>query len=233
VTDPQDPFAPPPPGHPPTPWAQPPQPSWGEPQWGDSAYPYVQPPRTNVLAIIALVTTVLCLPASVVLGVIALVQVRRSGERGRGLAIAALVVDAVLVVLLAVFIGLAASGALDGPAGDGLVGQAGATTAGACLVSSGDGGSSEVPCTEDHDEEVFYVGALDEGAYPGDDEVLTEADAACAQHYRSYVGAGYDNSSLDYDYYSPDGTEWASGEHRVVCVITTQLWTGSVRSSGR
>lgn len=48
--------------------------------------------RTNTLSILALVAAFVVSVAGVVLGIIALAQVRRTGEAGRGLAIAAIVI---------------------------------------------------------------------------------------------------------------------------------------------
>ena len=48
--------------------------------------------RTNTLAILALVAALVASAVGIVLGFIALGQIRRSGEAGRGLAIAAIIV---------------------------------------------------------------------------------------------------------------------------------------------
>ena len=74
-------------------------------------------PRTNTLAIVSLVTGFCCSIAAVITGHIALGQIRRTGEAGRGLAIAGLVLGyvsmglAVLMLVIAVFF-TAAFGAL-------------------------------------------------------------------------------------------------------------------------
>jgi uncharacterized membrane protein len=52
--------------------------------------------RTSTLAILALVASLVVSPVGFVLGFVALGQVRRSGEAGRGLAIAAIVVGFVV-----------------------------------------------------------------------------------------------------------------------------------------
>ena len=48
--------------------------------------------RTNTLAILSLVAAFVASFVGVVLGILALLQIRRSGEAGRGLAIAAIVI---------------------------------------------------------------------------------------------------------------------------------------------
>lgn len=58
-----------------------------------------KPNGWSALAIVALVAAVLAPPLGIVLGVLALLRVRRTHLRGGGLAIAAIVVAAVLCVL--------------------------------------------------------------------------------------------------------------------------------------
>ena len=86
--------------------AQPPPPGYGSPQpppVGYPGYPYptyqYPPPRpTNALAIASLVCAFLFAPLGIVLGYLSLSQIKRSGEDGRGLAIAGLVVGYVVTV---------------------------------------------------------------------------------------------------------------------------------------
>ena len=59
-------------------------------------YPYGPPPRTNALAIATLFSAFLCTPVAIVFGHVSLAQIRRSGEQGRGLAIAGLVIGYLL-----------------------------------------------------------------------------------------------------------------------------------------
>lgn len=114
MTDPQDPFAAPgdqPPQQPP----QAPPPGYGTPPQGYGAPPpgYGQPPaygaapgygppateRTNTLAIIGLIAAFFCGLAGVVMGIIARSQIKQRGERGDGLAIAAIVVGALNILI--------------------------------------------------------------------------------------------------------------------------------------
>ena len=63
------------------------------PGYGSEPYGYAQPPsdRYNVLAIVSLVSAFFVSLAAVITGHIALGQIKRTGEKGRGLAIAGLV----------------------------------------------------------------------------------------------------------------------------------------------
>jgi peptidyl-prolyl cis-trans isomerase B (cyclophilin B) len=75
-------------------WGQPPQPAQG---FYPPAYP---PPRqTNSMAIVALVSVLVFAPLGIVFGHIALSQIRRSDEDGKGLAIAGLVIGYILTGL--------------------------------------------------------------------------------------------------------------------------------------
>ena len=91
-----------PPAGPPTP----PVP-YGTPAPHGVAAPYaVGPvaPRTNTLAIVSLVTGFCCSIAAVVTGHIALGQIKRTGEQGRGLALAGTIVSGVSVLVGVIFI---------------------------------------------------------------------------------------------------------------------------------
>ena len=73
----------------------------------NTAYPqgYSYAPPTNTLAIVALVLAFVMAPAGIVCGHIALGQIKRTGERGRELALAGLITGYVitgLVVLMTI-----------------------------------------------------------------------------------------------------------------------------------
>jgi hypothetical protein len=55
--------------------------------------------RTNVIAIFALVASILFAPAGIVLGLFAHRQIKRTGERGQGLATAGVAIGGILVAL--------------------------------------------------------------------------------------------------------------------------------------
>ena len=84
--------APPPPDHRPT------QPYQGYP----GGYPMPRP--TNTFAVVALVGAFLFSPLGIVFGHLALSQIKRTGEDGRGLAIAALVIGYVATGFLVIMV---------------------------------------------------------------------------------------------------------------------------------
>lgn len=130
----QPPWQPPPPypGSPPSPygapggWAsQPPQyppygappGTWGQPPYGWGSGYYPQPPATNGFAIASLVlslTPFLVIGLGwgsllgLIFGIVALRQTARDGTRGRGLALAGVIIGAIgLLVVIAIAVGVA------------------------------------------------------------------------------------------------------------------------------
>ncbi len=87
----------PPPYYPPQP------PHYGSP-YGPGPYPYPAPPPTNGMAIASLICAFVFAPLGIVFGHISLSQIKKSGEEGRGLAIAGLVISYLVTVLSIVVI---------------------------------------------------------------------------------------------------------------------------------
>jgi len=170
-------------------------------------------------------------------GITALVQIRRRGQSGTGLAIAGIVVSSGWVVIGVVAAAVAVFGT-SGSGGDlGRVADAGSASVSDCLRQpDGDGSvATQVDCATSHDAEVFLVQGLGETGWPGYDTIDGRADDVCYAGFDSYVGTSYDDSSYDYGYFLPDQGEWESGEHRVVCVVLqgdADTLRGSVRGSG-
>ena len=76
--------------------------------YGAQQYPYGQQTApTNVLAIVALVSAFFIPVAGIVCGHLALGQIKRTGENGRGLALAGLIIGYVLTALIVLMIVLA------------------------------------------------------------------------------------------------------------------------------
>jgi len=89
-------------------YGTPPYEPYGYPVHPYPPYPYPYPaPRTNALAIASLVCAFLFAPLGIVFGHLSLSQIRRSGEDGRGLALAGLVIGYVVTIaaILAVVAG--------------------------------------------------------------------------------------------------------------------------------
>jgi len=76
----------------------PPPPTLGYPGYPHPGYPYPPARPTNALAIASLVCAFLFAPLGIVFGYLSLSQIKRSGEDGRGLAIAGLVIGYVVTI---------------------------------------------------------------------------------------------------------------------------------------
>lgn len=176
------PFAPqPPPGQPPY---VAPQPQYGQPPYGQPQPPYGQQPHpplnapggkggTNTLAIVSLVSSFFVGLAGVITGHIALSQIKRTGEEGRGLAIAGLVIGylmtlatigAVIVMFVSLFaLGVAADNAAGSPNGStkqGSVASTGAVPANANAfggITFGKDGALVPPTTTDTSVDVSQL----------------------------------------------------------------------------
>lgn len=88
----------------PPPYGPPPGPQWpGNPApWPPQPYPYPEPePRkpTNGFAVASIICAVLCAPLGVLFGHLSLWQIKRTGDDGRGLAVAGLIVGYSLTVV--------------------------------------------------------------------------------------------------------------------------------------
>ncbi|MFD5743705.1 septum formation family protein [Streptomyces massasporeus] len=222
---PRDPFGPPP--------ANPPQ---GMPGYGPygpaghAARPYgAAPVSVNALAVAALVLGVLCfLPAAgLVLGLIALWQIRRSGQSGRGLAIAGAVLSVVGIVLWVVVLSTGAAsqvweGFKDGARrGD----EVQSLDKGDCFDAPGglEGDTYDVdrvPCEGRHDAEVFAVVTLPGGAFPGDKRITDIADEKCYALQDQYAMDTWAMpADVDVYYLLPSRVSWRYGDRAITCLF--------------
>jgi hypothetical protein len=69
------------------------------PPYSNAGYGYPKLPPTNTLAILSLVFAFVFAPAAIVLGAVARKQIRRTGERGSGLATSGFVLGIVFTVI--------------------------------------------------------------------------------------------------------------------------------------
>ena len=77
-----------------------------------------------------------------------------------------------------------------------------------------------IPCDQPHDNEVFAKPQLPDGPYPGDDEILVEAQELCLDEFTAYTGQDYDTSPLDVFPITPTEQTWEDGDVRsVVCSL--------------
>ncbi|WP_030688438.1 DUF4190 domain-containing protein [Streptomyces globisporus] len=221
---------------------------YGGPPGAPGAVPYGQPPQrsTNGLAIGSLVSGIVCClpPLGLILGLVALPQIRKKDQTGKGLAIAGIVLSAVSSLLLVV--GLA-SGAFSS-AWNGF--QKGVDEAsrskspyslriGQCFNDDSEGEKyatdvKVVDCARPHDGEVtgdFKVTGFVK--WPGDDPIDQIAQTRCEAINSSYA---LDTWKVPKDvwtyYYLPSSQSWRLGDRTVTCALATEKtpFSGSLRS---
>ncbi|WP_406405309.1 DUF4190 domain-containing protein [Streptomyces sp. NBC_00879] len=204
-------------------------------------------PPVNGLAITSLVVGIVCCipPLGLILGLIALSQIKRNGHRGKGMAIAGSILSGISTALVL-------AGLLTGGIGDALDGfKEGVNEAarsrstldlhkGDCFNVPGTELEQEtasvrvVGCAKPHDGEVTGSFKLEQsGAWPGEAAVEPIAEKRCTELNDAYVAdpsAVPDNASMYY--YMPSKQSWRLGDHTVTCsyaAVDGKL-TGSLRA---
>lgn len=224
----------PPGSQPPLPYAPPVAPP-GTP----AGYPPGKP-GTNGFAIASLILGLVGgILLSVVFGIVALVQIGRSGQRGKGLAVAGLCLSGVWVLGLAglIVVGIASSADRDA---SGEITDAGTVSVqslepGDCVNGLKEGKEvlslPALPCTDPHEAEVFARFELTESTWPGDEAVFAQAEQGCQDRIAGYSPTAADDESLELIYLHPTQTSWRRGDHAVICfaVDPTGKRTGSLR----
>ncbi len=219
--------------------------------------------RTNGVAIAAIIMGFVLPLGGIIAGAVALAQIKRTGEKGRGLAIGGIVAGGIIMVLSIVAIvafvlfaligaGAASSSSdpFDLPAepdggsvtigpGDQAPSDAYTLPVGACLDDVPSGVISPanlVDCAQPHSYEVFGSFFLSDGAFPGDDAIESSAYEGCDAAYPDYVGIPWQQSTLEYYYVSPTEQTWAEGDREISCLLydpDADQTTGSLRGSAR
>lgn len=92
------------------------------------------------------------------------------------------------------------------------------------------------PCEETHEYEVFFLGEMADGEFPGDSAFETYVVDECAPAFGEFVGTPYAESELDFLYLVPSEESWAEGDREVVCAVfhpQIDELMGSLRGSKR
>jgi hypothetical protein len=204
-------------------------------------YPPPQKPGTNGFAIAALIFGIIGgLVLGFIFGFIALSQTKRTGQNGRGLAIAGLILSAMwtIGIILLVILAIATSATRDD---GGTVTQGGAISATALQVgdcvnnlqnSTNVQSLPGVPCAQPHEGEVFAVFDLPGGTtYPGRDAVREQVATECNARLATYSPSAQNDSSVGLFSVYPQEQSWTSGDREVVCIATADngTVTGSIK----
>ena len=200
---------------------------------GGYGVPYQQTPPpsgTNGFAIASLVFGVMGgVLLGYIFGFVALSQIKKRNQNGRGMAIAGLVLSTLWSLVICAVIGIAIVAANE-TGTTGTTGTTGDDTSvhslriGDCLNDlSTEDEIEELPvvsCSELHDGEVYAEFKLTEATFPGIDAIEKKADPRCADLLKSYAPDAVDDPAVDTYYLYPTAESWASGDRAVTCIAS-------------
>jgi hypothetical protein len=240
------------PGHPdfpgqPGPYGQPGQygqaGQYGQPDQSGLPFAPAAPPARNGLAIAALCCGIAgFIPVvgvvAIVLGVIALHQLRGGFQRGRGMAITGVVLGALSTLAWTAFIVIAIATGVTAEPERSTSGQVtGQSQVFIDKLKAGDcfsGGKKDqidlvtaIPCSSPHESQVVTIIQLPDGPYPGEAAVTSEAEKGCTDKADPLItDRAYEDLEPSYVY--PDADTWR-GDRSVLCLVEapTGTTTGS------
>lgn len=242
--------APPPPPAYPAPYGTPPNPYGGQPA---PAYPQAGPPQapwsgygyeppaksgTNGFSIAALIFGIIpvCF-LGIIFGVVALVQISKSRQKGKGLAIAGLVLNVLWIVGLVIAVVIGALNTADRN-GAGTITSGGRVDilelrVGDCFNGDAAPGSTvmsvdAVPCSEPHQAQVFAEVPMPGDTFPGDAALEKQAGDACTAQ-QDHVDGSLVPSTAELHWVQPTQEMWDAHHRQVACIVfVAAKQTGSV-----
>ncbi|WP_343237948.1 DUF4190 domain-containing protein [Streptomyces sp. SID2999] len=188
----------------------------------------------------SLITGILCcLPGvGLLLGLVALLQIRKRGQRGRAVAVVGSALSGGGLALAVLLVTTGATGWMWQGVKDGVRESVNLSLAkGDCFDSAGGdlGGAvydiRTVPCEGAHEGEVFATFTLKDGPYPGDDTVTAAAERCVGLLDAYAMDAWALPGDVDVFHLSPSRGTWSLGDRGVTCVLgsTTE---GSTTEAG-
>lgn len=93
-----------------------------------------------------------------------------------------------------------------------------------------------VPCTEPHDNEIYFEFEMTDAVFPGNEATLESSALRCLDQFQPFVGSEYLESELDIFPITPTAQSWDEGDRLVYCVlyaVDLSKLTGSMRGTGR
>lgn len=223
----------PPHGFPPSQY--PPYPPHAQYYWAGAPYPVVSPPPSgmNGQAIASFVLGLLAVvPASVILGIVALVRIGRTRQKGKGLAITGLVLS--VLWMMAAGAGIAIAGAHYLKTTKPISALAPGTCFDPPKAATSNLWVTVVACTQPHDRQLYAKVGLS-GTYPGLEADKQLARDACIQAESSeFIDPEGLSPEVVLHFYYPEQPAWQAGDPQAWCTLVAsdggQL-TGELRQS--
>ncbi|MEV6416789.1 DUF4190 domain-containing protein [Kribbella sp. NPDC051718] len=226
---------PPPPGggYPPPPGGYPPPPgeySGYQPYTGRNDLPAPGSGGTNTPAIIGFILSIFGIVLiSIVLCIVALSQIPKRGQRGKGLAIAGLVISGLWVVLGGLLvIGLIASYSEPDRDASGQVTTTVKTKpdklkVGDCITGIEEGTVRDIkvqPCDQPNGGKVFAVFELPAGEWPGLAAVQAAAEKGCTDRFKALKQTP--DKPSDVFFLHPIENGWTLGDRTATCLLVPE-----------
>ncbi|WP_183407647.1 DUF4190 domain-containing protein [Nocardioides marmoriginsengisoli] len=222
------------------------------PPSGPPAYPAFRPqgpgwngpPPSNTMAIVALVLSFVPLGitavVALILACIVLSRVRKGEARGRGMAVAALIISILWLVLITVLVVIAVRDEVkQGNAREAGTGEISVTKmrVGDCVTKIPDTTAVStvdiVQCAKPHVGEVYATFDLDTDKDADQDTIDRLAEEGCVSHFAAFVGKDYSRSKIEVFYLRPMKGS-LTVDDGVACFLTSPAnTTGSLKGSKR
>lgn len=209
---------------------QPPYQAPYQPPYQPPNYAQQLPPRaqtTSGFAVASLVFGILGgVLLSVIFGIIALGRTKPGGQRGRGMAIAGLILSGVWVAIIAVAIVFAVLSPTNTV-------SARNVKVGDCLADIPSGNRvawvNTISCDKPHLAEVAGVLRMPDGPFP-DESVFSDYKQRCRDSLESYSPTAMQDPNVDLSVMPPSEDSWKQGDRDMVCIATfNSKRTGSIK----
>lgn len=203
---------------------------------GPGPYGAAPQPTTNGMAIASLVSGIVCClpPLGLIFGLIALPQIKKKNQTGKGLAVAGIVLSSISCLLMVLGLVTGGFGEMWKGFKEGMDEAAKSKSAfslrkGECFEVEGklEAYTTDVEivdCAKPHDGEVvggFKVTGFDE--WPGEDPIDKLAEERCAEISSAYAMDSWAIPEHVWDYYYiPSRQSWRTGDRSVTCTLAVE-----------
>jgi hypothetical protein len=209
------------------------------PPYGSFGTPYIpygmatQPPRSSKMSGFAIASFIFGLLGavvfSVIFGFVALRKIQRLGQRGRGLAIAGLVLSGIWIIVITLAIIGASTGKATRSSATGLITHSGrinvfSLDVGDCFNNPSGAQTvntvTAIPCDQPHNAQIYAKFRLTgpDSGYPGAAAVAQMARNGCNARIGS-INKSMTNGAMTVRILLPEEAAWLSGRRTVSCMV--------------